>query len=373
MSVLPGGLMKTLGSVLDEQDGFGQGFDALRILLATGIVGWHTAQLTGHLDIARASAFWLSETILVPMFFALSGFLVAGSSMRLTPRSFLINRVARIVPALAVDIVFAALIIGPIVTTLPLKVYFSDPGFQSYFLNLIGWMHFTLPGVFNDNPSTEVNGALWTVPFEIGCYVVLMGLMVSGAMKHARWVAWLTYGVLIAGIPLRNMGADFATGEPSVLKDVAMDLFCHRSSLLVPSFLIGVVLYQQRYSIPFSRAAVLGLLGLAMFVSMFGDATSVFGSAPAYAILLPLIAYLTVAIGLLPLPAIPGFGGGDYSYGLYLYQVPFLQLLVHSFPKAWTGQWWWTLFLVGFPVSLAAAMLSWHAVEYPVLKLRKSF
>lgn len=311
--------------------------------------------------------------MLVPMFFALSGFLVAGSSMRLSPTSFLLNRMARIIPALAVDIFFAALIIGPLVTTLPLKAYFSNPGFYGYFFNLTGQMQFTLPGVFTGNPSGEVNGALWTVPFEICCYVVLLGLMVSGALKSNIWVAGLTYCLLIAGISLRGMEAQFANGEPSVLKTAAMNLFCYRSALLLPSFLIGVCLYQYRHAIPFSRGAVFGLLGAAICVSVFGQAGVVLGNSAAYAILLPLIGYLTVGIGLLSLPSIPGFGGGDYSYGLYLYHVPFLQLLIHLFPDAWTGDGWWTLFLIGYPVSLAAAMLSWHAVEYPVLKLRKSF
>jgi peptidoglycan/LPS O-acetylase OafA/YrhL len=365
--------MRTLGSALDDQKGFGQGFDFLRIVLATGIIAWHTAQLSGHLEMARASAFWLSEFLLVPMFFVLSGFLVAGSSTRLSPRSFLLNRAARIVPALAVDIVFAALLIGPLVTTLPLKDYFTSSGFLSYFFNLAGWMHYTLPGVFESNPSTEVNGALWTVPFEICCYVVLIGLMLSGAMKNARWVSLLTYAVLIAGIPLRVMATQLADGEPSALKMLAMDLFCNRSSFLLPSFLLGVLLYQKRYSIPFPKVVAPGLICAGILVSVFSSTEVVFGNPSSYAIALPLLAYLTVAVGLSPMPRIPGFGGGDYSYGLYLYHVPFLQLLIFFFPKTWSGEWWWTLFFVGYPVALAAAMFSWHVIEYPVLKLRKSF
>ena len=84
--------MQTLGSALDEQKGFGQGFDFLRIFLATGIIAWHTVQLSGHLEMARSSAFWFSEYMLVPMFFALSGFLVAGSSTRLSAKNFLLNQ-----------------------------------------------------------------------------------------------------------------------------------------------------------------------------------------------------------------------------------------------------------------------------------------
>jgi peptidoglycan/LPS O-acetylase OafA/YrhL len=366
--------MKTLGSVLDDQKGFGQGFDFLRIFLATGIIAWHTAQLSGHLELARASGLWLSEYMLVPMFFALSGFLVAGSGTRLSAKNFLLNRAARIVPALVVDIFFAALLIGPLVTTLPASHYFTDATFFSYFFNITGWIHYSLPGVFETNPSSEVNGALWTVPFEIGCYVILTGLMISGAIKRPRVVPLFTFVILIAGIHLRLMTSHLAANDnASFIERLAMDLFLLRGSLLWPSFLIGIVLYQLRYYVPFSKTATIGLVCVGALVSAFGDNAVLFSNPSVHAIILPLLGYLTVLIGLSPIPRLPGFGTGDYSYGLYLYHVPFLQLLIHYFPEAWIGDRWWTLFFVGFPLSLTAAVISWHLFEYPVLKLRNSF
>jgi peptidoglycan/LPS O-acetylase OafA/YrhL len=365
--------MQTLGSTLDEQKGFGQGFDFLRIFLATGIIAWHTASLSGHVETARASAFWFSEYMLVPMFFALSGFLVAGSSMRLSAKNFLLNRTARIVPALAADIVFAALLIGPLVTTLPARLYFTDPVFFRYFLNIAGFIHFSLPGVFENNPSPEVNGALWTVPFEIACYVILTGLMISGAIKRPRFVPLLTCTVLIVGIPLRLLTSHLVSDHASFLEKLAMDLFLFRGSLLWPSFLIGIVFYQLRYYVPFSKMAAIALVCVAILASVFGNGAVLLGNPSAHAIILPLLGYLTVMIGLSPMPRLPGFGTGDYSYGLYLYHVPFLQLLIHYFPHAWAGEWWWTLFLVGFPLALTAAVISWHFFEYPALKLRNSF
>jgi peptidoglycan/LPS O-acetylase OafA/YrhL len=242
--------MQTLGSALDEQKGFAQGFDFLRILLATSIIGWHTAKLSGHVEMARASVFWFSEYMLVPMFFALSGFLVAGSSVRLSTKNFLLNRAARILPALVADIVFAALLIGPLVTTLPAKQYFADATFFTYFLNITGWMQYFLPGVFENNPLPEVNGALWTVPFEIGCYVMLAGLMASGAIKRPRLVLLFTYAVLMVGIPLSFATSHLVSDHVSLLENLAMNLFLFKGSLLLPSFLIGIVLYQLRHHIP---------------------------------------------------------------------------------------------------------------------------
>src|SRR5258708_11911847 len=106
------------------------------ILLDNAINALHTATMTGQLEMARASAFWFFEYALVPMFFVLSGFLVAGSGTRLSTKNFILNRAARIVPALFADIVFAALLIGPLVTKLPADLYFTDSTFFSYFLNI---------------------------------------------------------------------------------------------------------------------------------------------------------------------------------------------------------------------------------------------
>jgi peptidoglycan/LPS O-acetylase OafA/YrhL len=370
--------MQTLGSALDDQKGFGRAFDFLRIVLASGIIAWHTAQLSGHLEIARASVFWFSEYVLVPMFFALSGFLVAGSSERLSVKDFLLNRGARIVPALAVDVLFAALLIGPLVTTLPVSQYFTDPGFFGYFLNISGWIHYELPGVFTANPSNEVNGALWTVPLEIICYLIIVGLMVVGAIKRPGWVPLMTGVVLIAQVPLRVVASRFVSDDPTTSEIVLTNLFLHRGSLLWPSFLIGISIYQLRYYLPYSRMVAVGLVGAGILLSAFGSHAELFsnagvGHAFAHSIILLLLAYLTVLVGLSPMPRLPGFGSGDYSYGLYLYHVPFLQLLIYCFPAAWTGEGWWTLFLAGFPLSLLAAVISWHLFEYPVLKFRNSF
>jgi peptidoglycan/LPS O-acetylase OafA/YrhL len=365
--------MQTLGSALDEQKGYGQGFDFLRIFLATGIIAWHTASLTGHLEVARASVFWFFEYALVPMFFVLSGFLVAGSGMRLSTRNFILNRAARIVPALFADIVFAALLIGPLVTTLPASLYFTSPTFLTYFLNIAGWVHYSLPGVFAGNPSPDVNGALWTVPYEIGCYIIFAGLMISGAIKRPRFVLLLTYLLLIIAVPLSVMTSLRVNPASSFVEWAAQELFLQRGSLLWPSFLLGVVLYQLRYYIPFSKAAAGGIAGAAILVSALGDFAQLFGNPAVHLVALPLLAYLTVIIGLSPMPRLPGFETGDYSYGLYLYHVPFIQWLIHTFPQAWTGDRWWTLFFAGFPLALTAAVISWHVIEYPVLKLRKRF
>ncbi len=73
--------------------------------------------------------------------------MVAGSALRtrrLIP--FLGLRVLRLLPALFVEVTLSAIILGAIFTDLPLSQYYTEPMFWEYFLNIIGDVHFHLPG-----------------------------------------------------------------------------------------------------------------------------------------------------------------------------------------------------------------------------------
>jgi peptidoglycan/LPS O-acetylase OafA/YrhL len=97
---------------------------------------------------------------------------------------FLGLRAIRIFPALFVEVILSALILGPLVTTLPPQLYFSDPLFFNYLLNAIGDVHFLLPGVFADNPWPRVvNGQLWTIPYELYCYCAISIIALIGLKR----------------------------------------------------------------------------------------------------------------------------------------------------------------------------------------------
>src|SRR5690242_13868600 len=153
------------------------GFDYLRMGLALLIIADHSIvaclAAPGQQMVFSSVARPLIMS-LVPMFFALSGFLVASSLVR-TPSviEFLGLRIIRIFPALAVDTIFCALIVGVALTELPLKDYFLSRTFAVYFLNIVGDIHYQLPGVFQSNPVNLVNVQLWTIPYELTCYLTL--------------------------------------------------------------------------------------------------------------------------------------------------------------------------------------------------------
>ncbi|ULK95960.1 acyltransferase family protein [Bradyrhizobium sp. I71] len=119
-------------SVADRMAGQSTGWDYLHICLAIFVVFMHSFRITQGDWIADAmsnSIFRGLFNSILPVFFALSGFLVAGSLERNTLPTFLALRGLRILPALAVEITLSALIIGPLFTEFTLREYFSDPSF----------------------------------------------------------------------------------------------------------------------------------------------------------------------------------------------------------------------------------------------------
>jgi peptidoglycan/LPS O-acetylase OafA/YrhL len=173
------------------------GFDLLRLALSLLILwshaGWiqhvtpHGGVLAAPLEAHNVrSAFRALSAMAVPMFFALSGYLVTGSALRVRdPRVFLAHRLARILPALIVEVSLSAIALGAAFTDLPWRLYFTDPGFRAYFLNVLGLVHFHLPGVFARNPLPDiVNINLWTLPAEFYCYLAMLAAMIARVLER---------------------------------------------------------------------------------------------------------------------------------------------------------------------------------------------
>lgn len=329
----------SLAERIASTGGKAAGFDYLRLTLAVVIVAFHSVVTTGGHAAQRelldgpAGPFF---QLLLPMFFALSGFLVAGSLLRSDSLLVFVGlRVLRIFPALAVDTLFCALLLGPLLTSLSPSAYFSDPQFHAYLLNLFGVIHYLLPGVFRDNPMPEVNGQLWTIPAELECYVVLTLLALVGAHRRRA----LMLGLVAAGVAVLQARVWAGASSPWA------------GRLLLGCFLAGVLLHLFRDRVRWNAAA--GALALA--------ATLVCLQVPSLLYLAALPAsYLTVWLGLHNPRKVGLLRSGDYSYGLFLYGFPLQQALVATVPAA---QVWWGNLLLALPLTLAFAALSWHLFE----------
>ena len=327
----------------------GPGFDWLRIGLSILVIllhSFHTAYGSSpYLAYNWSSPLW---AFVLPAFFGLSGFLVTGSAIRTSDvRVFLWFRGLRIVPALAVEVTISALILGPLVTTVPLGAYFSDPMTLEYFGNVVGWVHYALPGVFESNPRAGiVNQNLWTLHPELMCYAAMAACMIAGAVYSRRLMTLLWIVLTVLG------GAyNLATGVLELSGTFPSEIFVY-------SFITGVVMYHWKDHIPLNRAIfVLSLV--TGYIVLKIEGVTVFA--------LPMVYYVMIYIGMTKFPRIKLLQSGDYSYGVYLYGYPIQQTIVFLLPD---GQEWWTVFVLASILSLMVAAISWWCIEKPALRLK---
>jgi len=334
-------------------NGYTTGFDYLRVLLAVAVLCIHSFAVS----YGKEGEVFLFEpplrgliTFVLPAFFALSGFLVSASLSRTrNVARFLGLRALRLIPALAVEVTLCALLLGPVFTTLPLARYVADPEFSSYFLNIVGHVQYLLPGLFRDNPYYHaVNVSLWTIPYELECYIALTVLAVMGLVFRPA----LLIGVVVLA-HLAVIGRDLQRGAAELPMDGALP-----GRILLLSFLVGVLLFICREHIKVTAPRAIAA-AVVSFVMLNLPYAPYFAAFP--------IAYVTVAIGLTRPPKHSFLASGDYSYGIYLYAFPVQQTVAHLFPQH--REWYFNIALA-LPITILLAVFSWHAIEKHALKLR---
>jgi peptidoglycan/LPS O-acetylase OafA/YrhL len=333
--------------------GTGPGFNFWRFSLSTLVLFLHTFfvcyGVKAEISHAVGSIGRPIFMALLPVFFGLSGFLVAGSAIRTrNVATFLSFRALRLIPALAVETTLAALVLGPLMTAVPLSEYFTDKQFFAYFGNIIGRVRFELPGVFADSPVPSiVNMNLWTLHAELECYALMAIAIICGVLKRRVLALSLWAVVTIALTAWNARTGDF---EPQSL---------YPTSIFVYSFCTCVVAFLWCDKIPVNRAlflAVVATYGVLVYLPQ-----TVF-------LVIPLLAYLMIYVGLSPLLNFRFLQRGDYSYGIYLYGFVIQQTLVSAFPAI--GH-WWIIFPLALFGTVCVSALSWHTIEKPALRLKQ--
>ena len=328
------------------------GFDSLRIAAATLVVWHHSTALTQ--DILRADPLYrLSEgyTTLgffaVSVFFCISGFLVTpGLAKNGDVVGYLSRRFMRVMPLLAVVVITTFLVIGPLATRLPMEAYFSDPRSWAYLRNITTSLSLELPGVTMQDGENRVNGALWTMRYEVLCYLVL-ALLAAFRLLRARWVmlaVWL-------GASATTVVTFGGQGAPSSQFLTLCHLFAY--------FGAGVLLWLFRERLP--AHPLLFVLAAALLVVAWAG-----GLGPWLSPLLT--AYLVAGLGLLPMPWSERLSRVDPSYGIYLWHGPAMALVL----AAWRPDHHAWLFAATMAATLPLALASWFALEKPALA-RKSW
>ncbi|WP_262027159.1 acyltransferase family protein [Microvirga sp. Mcv34] len=336
----------TVADVLKREN---NNFNLARLILAVSVIVGHAYALApSHRKdiIGVLLGFDYSGSLAVKGFFFLSGLLVANSLLvRADAAEYVKARAFRIFPALTVNVLFCALLLGPIVTALPLQEYLSSPGtFRFIYDNVTLSLSYRLPGVFDDVPyKGAVNGSLWTLPYEVACYLVLLGAYLCGLMRSRYIIAALCVAVIADGFFLKVL---FSWSKNTQI------------STLPACFALGVLAACFKERITVQSSALIGLVILAYFG----------WASPAK---VPLF-YLAFFYGLLVFSS-QGFVRAlvlkwDVSYGVYLYGFPVQQALKWAFPSMGTRE----NMLAAIPIALALGLASWLWVEKPAMRLSKA-
>lgn len=285
----------------------------------------------------------------VDVFFIISGFLVTRSVLtQPTLVDYGVARVLRLFPTLVVTCILIAFLLGPLVTTVPLATYFTDPRTWLYVpvtASLITHA-MTLPGVFDSVPvSGVIDSPLWTLCYEAACYLLLAVFALAGGLASRSRAT-----VTLALVFLFYLFVTFAT--PWRAESAPID----STARFVLGFFVGGALYifADKVKLSLGVAVVLALIAVVSY------------RTPLYEMALrAATVYGVVWFALVPSGPIRRFNLiGDYSYGIYILCFPIQQTLVLLHPEITPLR----LLLVSFPLVLALAILSWHFIEHPSLR-----
>lgn len=288
----------------------------------------------------------------VMVFFAISGYLITAS-WQADPNimRFAMRRLLRIWPGLLCAVLLCGIVLGPIVTEVPLRAYFSDPTTLRFFGSGLFMVSPFLPGVFPNSPLAYIpNGVLWTIPIELRCYGYLAFLGTLGVAAR-RWLMLL----LLMCVSIWYYGI---YGAEAVFKASHTHLFEVEYATF---FFSGSCLYLFR---EYWLNDVRKLVGLA--IAMMA-CIAAYISDHALVAAFVLTPYLVIAFGTSSFPVFRRFGRfGDLSYGVYIYAFPVQQSIIWLTPNSN----FWQHLAMAVPITLVLAWLSWHFVEKIALDLK---
>jgi peptidoglycan/LPS O-acetylase OafA/YrhL len=265
--------------------------------------------------------------------------------------------VLRLVPGLFAMLVVTVLTLGAEFSILSFPRYISDPQTIKYFLGCLSIVSvkYELPGVFSTNPLQAVNGSLWTLRYELLCYVGVAAAGWIGLFKftNSRKVI-LILGVLLTSVVLiwlDTKGYEQSNDKLGMLYELARLAMC---------FLLGSLYSEYEDRIPIKFAVLLGILALMIFLIR----TPLFAPVAIVA-----TAYATFWLAFVPRGRWIRWTrtAPDYSYGIYIYAFPIQQVLISLMPDISPA----ANISLGFSFTLVFAAASWHLIEKPALSLKR--
>ena len=325
--------------------------DVVRLILASLVIYSHVPVFVnpqGHDDVFSK---WLqiasSGEVAVTSFFFISGLLVSNSLFtKRDYKKYLVARFFRLMPGLLVVSIFMALV----------GLYFTDMGARQYFPlaleyvknNISLHIQFEIYGVsfmhegFNDPLySKGLNGSLWTIPYEVYMYLLVMSIFFVAKCIDNRIITV----VLLLGTFSPVFGAQANIfGNP-----------LHR--FMIPAFFLGALFayYKTKIDLEWYLPVAFLLTGYILVNPEAHNWFMMMGTVLGFMCLAS-----SKWFRMIKLPR-------DLSYGVYLFGWPAEQLCCWFFPQS--GMWFFLCISI-FAALLMAFVLN-VLVEVPSQKLSR--
>lgn len=330
----------------------------LRSVLAVLVVVEHTYILGefGLEPLTKLSDGQISSGALaVHSFFVISGFLITYSYLRTQNFwRYLWHRLLRIFPGFWVCLGVIAFIIAPVIYRAEhgnLNGYWTtntDNPFSYIIQNIT--LHIKQPdiaGLMSAHAEKSLDGSLWTLEWEFILYLLIGFLGLSTILKKFRLVTLLIFIAFLATYLF----------DPCHCTLLWFYYTAGRVASLPVLFMVGAIFWLYREKIYFDFRIFL----LAVLISLVAIQFKFYLWVEPFA--LPyIILWLAVTF---PLDWFDKYG--DYSYGIYIYSFPIQQALVQfGFQELGAI----IYFIFSLILTMPFAILSWHYIEQPSLRLK---
>lgn len=211
-------------------------------------------------------------------------------------------------------------------------------------------MSYNLSGVFLGNKLQLFNVTIWTLPYEVLCYLILLG--VSILLREPSWI-WRGIVIFLIGCVVVNV--DFFLND-FFGKNIELALF----------FAAGCVLQLMSAKVLISKSLIARLAMLLICIYILSRHIAGVDSLVCYT------SFYASAMTILILLAISTkqkwTEANDLSYGMYIYGFFFQQIIAQIYPDLTPVQ----SLIPTVLITGVAAMLSWRFVESPSLNWFKS-
>lgn len=338
-----------ISQFLDKEN---NNLDLARIILACLVIVGHSEAINGLGDywidpIRHYLGFTYSGAFAVKLFFFISGLVVTNSYLsKKDAIYFIISRVFRIIPALLFVLLLTVFVFGVFVTRNSMYDYFTNMNSFSYIIkNILFYTDYILPGVFNENLYPNiVNGSLWSLRYEVGCYIVLFFLFVFLGNKNKNYLIFPILLILLNSFFPTRLILGFIDNNPE--KYLLPLSFAYGAFLAIFSKKIDVNIY----------SALTGIFIFLIFKNTnFAEIGLVFASCNV-------LLYLSSIKFVLKLK--PKY---DISYGIYLWGFLIQQTIFHYFGHIFIGY----HCIIAIVISGLLALITFVYIEKPFIKIGK--